>query len=473
MSQCLTCCRIEAEVRRELWHPTAAQLFEHSQRFLSSADAQEVTDHLEVDGCRRCLRLAALLREDRLLRRLASRIRLGVAGAARLLNDALESCAAGRDSLVLHVPPSDDFGSAARLRGLLDKLRPGPDLSDPSWSPFEDGKTSGRLVGDAGGSWLELAQRGLSPDGLLHALVGDARGRTFWQGFVMLCRRQPGDPARWARVRLPGPPPRKNTVRVVEADVRLLEGEDGEELRQSYRTSERDDPGTVPAWQAWARGALDRVGWDAGFRRWLEKIMTPEQAGDAAAPAPPRMPFLVLTFPDPLPHPEALAAQSDQPLHLASASADGRLQADLVEDGPRLLLEVRTKNPALNYALIRVTPGAADPRDPAAGRLMLLLRPDVNEWYAAHATFNTAELREDLQAGGRVRGLGLFISVVDPEWREGRDTGAVFDQVEGEREGPAGRAAWHAWLEHVERQRPISSAYLRELLEGVRARLGG
>ncbi len=446
--RCPACRRVAGEVRRELWHPTAAQLFEHAQRFLSSADAQEVTDHLEADGCRRCLRLAALLRADGILRRLAARIRLGAAGAAGDLNDALESCTAPTGVL-----------RAGRQAGAV-----------PAWSRFEDGRTRGRLVADARGAWLELARAGEAHDAPAHVLIGDDRGQPFWRGFLLLCRRAESR-SRRARGRLPGPPPGKSAVRVLEVGVGQLTADEGEQLYEAFRAAERDDPDAVPAWRGWVGKALGQVDREGGVRGWLEKIVPPVRPADPHPDggrfATRDRPSLSLRLPGPLYDPAALAAHSEPPLHVSAASADDRLQADLVEDGPHLLLEVRTKDPALNLALVRVTAAVEDDR--AAGRTVVLLRPDVNDWYAGHAAFRTADLRGWLE--GRL--AELTVTVLDVDRMDRRDARAVLHRVGQDRDDLAARSAWAAWVEHVGRDRPVPTASLRELLDGVRALLTG
>jgi hypothetical protein len=51
---CDYCRRTEQKVRQLVWHPTVAQLFMWRLHGLRGSDAEDVTYHLETDGCRRC-----------------------------------------------------------------------------------------------------------------------------------------------------------------------------------------------------------------------------------------------------------------------------------------------------------------------------------------------------------------------------------------------------------------------------------
>src|SRR4051812_47389482 len=76
---CDVCRRTEAQTRRQVWHPSLLRLFWHVRNLLDDADAAH---HLQNDSCRRCQRVAILLQADRLLARLAARVRQRVADTA-------------------------------------------------------------------------------------------------------------------------------------------------------------------------------------------------------------------------------------------------------------------------------------------------------------------------------------------------------------------------------------------------------
>ena len=90
LAGCEFCRKQEQQVRSQAWHPSLVHLFWHARGLLPKPDP-DVSHHLQKDACRRCLRLTALLVADRILVRLASQVRSGLADAAHRLGHALSS----------------------------------------------------------------------------------------------------------------------------------------------------------------------------------------------------------------------------------------------------------------------------------------------------------------------------------------------------------------------------------------------
>ena len=124
-------------------------------------------------------------------------------------------------------------------------------------------------------------------------------------------------------------------------------------------------------------------------RREREEVQAPEGAR--------------LIFPSPvfLPNLRAAAAATATALRVQTSSADQRLEAEFLQDEDQLVLEVRTKDAALNQQLFRYDFRGSD--GPAAVTGFILLRPDANGWYAGHARFDAQALFAGL--GGKVQEL--------------------------------------------------------------------
>jgi hypothetical protein len=129
-------------------------------------------------------------------------------------------------------------------------------------------------------------------------------------------------------------------------------------------------------------------------------------------------------------------------VNVTEVSGDGRLESTFIEDEDRLVLEVRTKDKALEGQLVKYTIKASDGSVARTG--FLLLRPD-DDWYAAHAEFKNANELSD-----HVHGVcQLEIEPVDVWMLTGRDKEALLASVRDA--DPAAQAAWNAWLERAER----------------------
>jgi hypothetical protein len=292
---CPYCRRTEERVRRDLWHPTKAQLFWHARRLPGGQDEAAVAFHLEQDGCRRCGRLSALLRADLLLGRLAEQVVRRVTGAAEDLRRLLEVCATSREYLT---PPalatsfSTTAGGPAEQRFTFDDGRTlgtlylsrepvseaQSSIEEPA-PPAEARSTLEERASPAGGRagpeapyWLHLEQQDVpeGPPVLLQIVLGSPERR--WERLVVL---RPGFAAgtRVTEIHLGAAPPEQSLKYVYPVDPgRHLRAEDAGRLRAAFEAARQDDPASEEVWRAWAGAARRRRDLDPGMRVVLHQI---------------------------------------------------------------------------------------------------------------------------------------------------------------------------------------------------------
>jgi len=240
-AECSYCRQTEAQARRQLWHPSLLHLFWHA-RGLVKTDV-DAGQHLDKDGCRRCQRLVTLLQADRLLARLAGRVRQGIPDAATRLGRMLASGA------VALLSPS-----------------PGQPLA------FETAGHSATLLrGDP--PLLRLEQQGdVKTPRLLRVLVGDA-GQTREHFAVPCPAKEPG----FLRTAIPLErlPTDRLTLAVYEVDASVLGRDEVPQLGSAFAAAKLD-PAAVPVWQAWASHTLKLAGLDTAIRPMLEQLARPD-----------------------------------------------------------------------------------------------------------------------------------------------------------------------------------------------------
>src|SRR5262249_42773423 len=61
LRRCAACQKAKEQMSREVWHPTAPQLFRHLRGRLTGDDAIDVNYHLTEDQCRHCRAVLTLL----------------------------------------------------------------------------------------------------------------------------------------------------------------------------------------------------------------------------------------------------------------------------------------------------------------------------------------------------------------------------------------------------------------------------
>jgi hypothetical protein len=247
MANCTYCRQSEQQARSLVWHPSLVHLFWHARQLFSEIDI-DLKHHLQRDACRRCLRLSAILGVDRLLVRLATQIRQGIANAANHLGRTLDSGA---------VASVDFVGSDLRLS-------------------FEDGKHNVLLShADPARLCLEApAVAGGTPQ-LLRVLIGDQQ--TAWDQLVV--PRPAPDPSKCvADVRLPAVPSGRVALAVYPVETSLLACEDAELLRAAFVAACKLDPLSGAAWQMWAAKSLQRCDFDAALRPTLAWVSRPDGA---------------------------------------------------------------------------------------------------------------------------------------------------------------------------------------------------
>jgi hypothetical protein len=143
----------------------------------------------------------------------------------------------------------------------------------------------------------------------------------------------------------------------------------------------------------------------------------------------------------PLPDPRTWAAAGGG-LDQAAASADGRLKAHLLGLGRDVILEVRTRDAALDGRLVACG-CAGDDEEPLLA--FAVLRPDVNGWFAAQVRWDASELHARLCGSCR----GLMARVLEPGLLTAAETDALRASID--RDGPDERSmtAWRQWRERA------------------------
>ncbi len=257
---CRYCQQTEAQVRRELWHPSTVQLFWQALGLSGGEDEEDVAYHLQQDRCQRCLRLLTLLEADRLLKGLAEQMRAGVQETSRRLREALESWG------ILRIPwfqlpnpraaaaSSADEGSFGSFYQLWRERAQGEaDLSATlawGWSKYA------LEVKTQNAAWNRQ---------LLRYVFEDSDGQPALQGFVLL---RPDVNDWFVAVRTFQPQELYDAVhgecrelRVHLVDLQDLTAEDHALVLASAR-ADRQDAEAWAAWRSWAADILsqgDRV----------------------------------------------------------------------------------------------------------------------------------------------------------------------------------------------------------------------
>ncbi|MBI1916661.1 MAG: hypothetical protein HYS12_18290 [Planctomycetes bacterium] len=242
---CDVCRQTEAQARRQVWHPSLLRLFWHARGLVDDADAAR---HLQTDACRRCQRLSILLQADRLLARLATRVRQRAGDTATRLGRMLAS------------------GASALLAPASSGLRAEQPFA------FEAAGHSAVLLRTAP-PLLRLERPGNAQTPvLLRVLLGD-RKDVREQFTVPRPGKEPGGlHADLPLERLPAEP---LTLALYEVDAAVLGIEEVSQLCHAFAAARKLDPLAVPAWQTWASHALKLAGLDAAVRPALEALTRP------------------------------------------------------------------------------------------------------------------------------------------------------------------------------------------------------
>ncbi len=240
---CGHCQTEEARARRQVWHPTWGQLFEHARNLPGGGDA-DLTYHLQRDVCRRCQRLASVFQADRLLGRLAAQVRQGLAGAADRLGKVLASGVLAPIAAT-SAPEQHLAFEGADHTGTLHRTTPRLRLE---------------LRGDAG-----------APP-LLRVLI-EGRKEVTEHFLVARPRKEPGTLT--AELRPGRLPSEASVLALYEVDAAALDREDVEPLRAAFAAG-KGDPATAAAWRAWAAAGLKLSGLDAAVRSALQDLTRPD-----------------------------------------------------------------------------------------------------------------------------------------------------------------------------------------------------
>ncbi len=250
-SVCAHCRQAEAQARQQAWHPSLVHLFWHARGLLDDTDT-DVAYHLQTDGCRRCRRLSMLFQADRLLARLAARVRQGVVDAASRLGRMLASGAVASLALPVSTGPRPEQPLAFETAGHSAVLRTDPPL-------------------------LRLERSGdAKTPSLLRVLFGS--GKEVREQFAV---PRPGKEPGVLRADLPLErlPTGPLTLALYEVDATMLGKEEVPQLCSAFTATSKLDPPSVLAWHGWASATLKLSGLEGAVRSALEGLSRPD-AGD-------------------------------------------------------------------------------------------------------------------------------------------------------------------------------------------------
>lgn len=246
---CSFCQKAETKGRAVVWHPSLTALFWQARGLADGSDA-DLAHHLQKDACRRCQRLTAVFQADRLLGRLASQVRQGLAGAATRLGQILAS------GVVAAFPPLSAASASEQQLA------------------FEGGRCTALLF-RTDPPRLRLEERGLTTEAprLQRLVLGNRR--EFSERFLVF-RSGRETQTRTAEVRLERLPAESATMTLCDVDASALDREDVPLLREGFAAAGKYDPLALPAWQSWAAQALKLPGLDASLRTALQGLVRPD-----------------------------------------------------------------------------------------------------------------------------------------------------------------------------------------------------
>ncbi|MFQ3610174.1 MAG: hypothetical protein SNJ72_01640 [Fimbriimonadales bacterium] len=166
-----------------------------------------------------------------------------------------------------------------------------------------------------------------------------------------------------------------------------------------------------------------------------------------------------------LPKSQMAHAHTTEPLNKTLTAPDQRFEAQLVEDDDQIVLEVRTKLPELNYQLFGYALTDTEGHEAVTG--FLVLRPDVNDWYAGTVNFQREALAETLKGQCRE----VVVNWVEPSLLTPTEQEALLASLERDWDDEEARSAWQAWVEKALQDENLPDE-ARQLLQQVHARLG-
>jgi len=246
---------LRERVNRHVWYPTKLQLFKYSRGLLEGDDLQDVRHHLEVDKCKRSLRLHRWMTVDR--------------HAASMFDRRLQSVseATGIDRITDML-----FGTRQTLRTIpaLGDFTPETQLSHQA--QFDtDGWTVG-LAKKHASDCLTLESHTLGEAALLRISVTDDAGIPVESRYVVL--RQ-GAEAAVATLVLKTSVPSNSTVYCLVVQSSDLTDIDANWLRDDFAAAQRDDPSGIEAWKKWATATEESATLGEHMRAAVDDILSP------------------------------------------------------------------------------------------------------------------------------------------------------------------------------------------------------
>jgi len=253
-------CRLTVEqMRQDLWHPTAAQLFWHGDRLPDAGeDETGVAYHLDQDDCQRCHRRLALLRGNNPRGFQARKALGGSENAARRLQDCLDRWGVVR---LQAFAPRNPWAAAAQSGTPLERTNEFPDAAFlAEGALFLNPECS--LVEDAGRYVLEVKTRNAAWNHqLLRYVFKEAAGRPLLRGFLMV---RPDAPGWYTAARSLDPQlifsaaeGRDLIPEVSVVDIQELTVSEGAALLESIK-ADQNDAEAYAAWRIWSENLARR-----------------------------------------------------------------------------------------------------------------------------------------------------------------------------------------------------------------------
>ncbi len=252
------------KVRRNVWYPTVLQLFKHTRGRLSGDEKDDVEYHLQVDKCKRSLRLVQWMSLDSTFKRV---VESSLQSAGEAISDRLgrfiDSVSASQQ--VLQPIPLPAGAATADVEQLDQTVL------------FDNGQLTATLSRVKDDHWLDFESQKIVPATLLRVTLLDGDGKPTEELFVMLREGFSLDPDAQtnsaAKVRITQSVPEDCLLlcQTVEADE--LGGTDADGLRSDFEKAGHDDTAAVDHWRTWATKSIRDTELAVGVRPALEDII--------------------------------------------------------------------------------------------------------------------------------------------------------------------------------------------------------
>ncbi len=227
-----------SKINDSVWYPTKLQLFKHSIDQLDGPELEDVSYHLEVDRCKRSLRLFNWMKAPLGFRSLIP----------NLFARVTETPMLDRIAQIL----SDTFGTQATFQPILVPSGAATARSSSQEALFDNGKRSVNLYKETVGKTIIdclTVESHEDPAGtLMRLVVVDDDGLPVETRFLVL---RPGSTGKSSvgELFLNSPVPKNCSFYCLVTNVRDLADKDAERLREDFKSVQTFAPSSVESWK--------------------------------------------------------------------------------------------------------------------------------------------------------------------------------------------------------------------------------